>query len=244
MYRQLDSQQITATAQKLAQRIGERFPESGLSRVGLELCALSEASARRAVELRRSDWRVRALVGPALLAILAVAVTALWSALSLGGFASLGAEFFQGLEAAINDLIFFGVAVYFLVTLESRLKRRVALRALDELRSIAHIIDMHQLTKDPERVIGAAPSTPSSPARYMTQADLTRYLDYCSEMLSLTNKLAALHLQSLNDPLVLDSVNGIQALTLGLSGKIWQKIMILDAIAAPRQQQAPVRDAQ
>jgi hypothetical protein len=31
-----------------------------------------------------------------------------------------------------------------------------------------------------------------------------------------------------------DSVNGIQALTLGLSGKIWQKIMILDLVASDR----------
>jgi hypothetical protein len=67
----------------------------------------------------------------------------------------------------------------------------------------------------------------------MTRGDLARYLDYCSELLSITSKLAALYVQSLNDPVVLESVNGIQALTLGLSGKIWQKIMILDAIAAP-----------
>ena len=234
MYRQLDSHQIMATARRLAQRIGERFPDSGLSRVSLELCGLSEASQRRVEQLRRPDMRIRVAVAAGLLLILVVAVSAIWSALSLTtGFASLGAEFFQGLEAAINDLVFLAVAVYFLVTLESRLKRRVALRALDELRSIAHIIDMHQLTKDPEHAIGATTMTPSSPVRLMTRSELARYLDYCSELLAITSKLAALHVQSLNDPVVLDAVNGIQGLTLGLSGKIWQKIMILDAIATP-----------
>jgi hypothetical protein len=147
--------------------------------------------------------------------------------------ASSVADFFQGLDAAINAFIFVGLGVFFLFTLESRLKRRVALRALDDLRGIAHIIDMHQLTKDPEHVTRAAATTPSSPARTMTRDDLTRYLDYCSELLSVTSKLAALHMQSYSDPVVLDSVNGIQALTVGLSGKIWQKIMIIDAIAAP-----------
>jgi hypothetical protein len=92
---------------------------------------------------------------------------------------------------------------------------------------------MHQLTKDPEYVIGAAAPTPSSPDRTMTRLELARYLDYCSELLAITNKLAALYVQSLNDPVVLDSANGIQALTVGLSGKIWQKIMILDTIGAP-----------
>ena len=234
MYRQLDSRQITATARRLAERIGERFPGSGLSRVGQEVCAMSEGSEERAALLRRSNWRIRAGVSAALLLIFGVAVsTLLLTTRSLTLVTSVS-DFFQGLEAAINDVIFLGLGVFFLVTFESRLKRRVALRGLDELRSIAHIIDMHQLTKDPEHVLGAATTTPSSPARTMTQGDLARYLDYCSELLAITSKLAALHVQSLNDPVVLESVNGIQALTVGLSSKIWQKIMILDAIAAPR----------
>ena len=83
--------------------------------------------------------------------------------------------------------------------------------------------------------ITRATTTASSPPRTMTRLELARYLDYCSELLAITSKLAALHLQSMNDPVVLDSVNGIQGLTVGLSGKIWQKIMILDSVAAEPQ---------
>ena len=60
-------------------------------------------------------------------------------------------ELAQGIEAAIGDVVYVAVAVFFLVTIETRVKRRRALRAIHELRSIAHVIDMHQLTKDPER---------------------------------------------------------------------------------------------
>jgi hypothetical protein len=137
----------------------------------------------------------------------------------------------QGLDAAVNDVIFLGLALFFLFSLESRSKRRVALRGLNDLRSIAHVIDMHQLTKDPEIEWRLASS--ADEPRTMTRVELARYLDYCSELLSITSKLAALHLQAFSDPIVLDSVNGIQALTLGLSGKIWQKIMILDLITTP-----------
>ena len=42
---------------------------------------------------------------------------------------------------------------------------------------------------------------------------MTRYLDYCSEMLSLTNKLAALYAQYLPDAVVIDAVNDIEQLT-------------------------------
>lgn len=70
-------------------------------------------------------------------------------------------------------------------------------------------------------------STPSSPERHLSRAELRRYLDYCSELLSLTSKLAALYAQSVDDPVVLDAVNGIQTLTTGLSAKVWQKIALI-----------------
>jgi hypothetical protein len=137
----------------------------------------------------------------------------------------------QVFESAVNDMVFAGVAVWFLATVETRLKRRVALRGIHELRSIAHVVDMHQLTKDPEHVLGLGPSTDSSPERSMTRFELARYLDYCSELLSLTSKLAALYVQGFDDARVLAAVNDVQGLTTGLASKIWQKIVILDTAA-------------
>jgi len=40
----------------------------------------------------------------------------------------------------------------------------------------------------------------------MTPFELGRYLDYCSEMLSLTGKVAALYAQDLDDPVVVEAV--------------------------------------
>jgi hypothetical protein len=142
-----------------------------------------------------------------------------------GGFDLL--DFIQVLEAGINDVVLIGVAVFFLATLEARLKRRRALDALHELRVIAHIIDMHQLTKDPERVTTEQDDTVSSPRRPLTPPQLGRYLDYCSEMLSLTGKVAALYVQRFPDSVAVATVNEIEDLTTGLSRKIWQKVMIL-----------------
>ena len=230
MYRELDAARITATAVQLGRRITERFPDSSLSRLSADLCVMAEDSARRADRLRRPHWPVRIGVGAAVVVLLAVAVIAALSLIQVQGGAASLSDLVQGLEAAINDVIFLGLAIFFLVTLESRLKRRIVLQGLNELRSIAHIIDMHQLTKDPDHTIEPRVPTASSPSRTMTRIELARYLDYCSELLAITSKLAALHLQSSNESVVLDSVNGIQALTVGLSGKIWQKIMILDQI--------------
>ena len=99
----------------------------------------------------------------------------------------------QAIESAAQDVIFLGVAIFFLLTIEGRLKRRVALRDLRQLRAVVHIVDMHQLTKDPEHLLAPAMRTPSSPERQFTRFELSRYLDYCTELLSLSSKLAALH---------------------------------------------------
>ena len=88
---------------------------------------------------------------------------------------------------------------------------------------------MHQLTKDPEHLITGAPTTPSSPTRKFTFFEMSRYLDYCSELLSLSSKVAALHVQSVNDPVVLTAVNDIENLASNLSNKIWQKIVVINA---------------
>jgi hypothetical protein len=50
-------------------------------------------------------------------------------------------------------------------------------------------------------------------------------------MLSLTSKVAVLFAQSFPDPTVTEAVSDIERIAAGLSQKIWQKIMILEATA-------------
>jgi hypothetical protein len=63
----------------------------------------------------------------------------------------------------------------------------------------------------------------------MTEFELSRYLDYCSEMLSLTGKVAALYVQTFEDSVAVSAVNDIENLTTDMSRKIWQKLMVLHA---------------
>ncbi len=227
-YRALDPEKITATAEALQLRVTERFGGSGLSRVAVELLAETRSAAALSRWLAAPMTWLRVLVGLVIAAMLAVLV----GAASLVGPLLQGTtnlfELLQGMESAINDVVFMGIGVYFLVGIEERLKRKRALQALHVLRSMAHIIDMHQLTKDPDRALTGGPSTDSSPARSLTPFELGRYLDYCSEMLSIISKSAALYVQDFRDPITLAAVDEVEGLTAGLSRKIWQKIMILD----------------
>ncbi len=251
MYRRLEESQILHTLGVLSQRIEERFPGSGLGKVCREL----QTTAREAMDnfewLRRPIWPVRIgvtlFIGTLLVLLGALLVAAFRSPVAAalnqvpadnpGGLS----EFLQGVEALVNDMVFIGIAIWFALTLESRLKRRRALRAIHELRSIAHIVDMHQLTKDPEHLLSAPANTASSPTRNMTRDQLGRYLDYCSEMLSIASKLAALYVQNFADPVVLDAVAEVETLATGLSGKIWQKISLMPPLRA--EQPAAVQDS-
>lgn len=229
MYRNLDADKTLATIEQLERRIGERFPGAGLARVCAELRTIATESKARAEWIARPNHVLRG--GVALVLVLLVALLGYSLSLvevSLRGLTA--AELVQAVDAAMNEIVLISAAVFFLVSGERRIKRARALGALHELRSIAHVIDMHQLTKDPARLHSGGAATPSSPRHQLSAFELTRYLDYCSEMLSLAGKLAALYAQGLNDDVVLGAVNEVETLTTALSRKIWQKIVILERL--------------
>jgi hypothetical protein len=226
-YRALDPQKVIDTIGALQKRILERFPGAGLADVCAELLAVAKENSARSRAISRRNFPLRL----ATLLLLAAGFAGLaWIVRLFTQFPAAAENVYsvlQGVEAAANLTVLLGAAVFFMVRIEERWKRHRALGALHELRSIVHVIDMHQLTKDPSAVVQIAGNTPSSPARSLTRFEVTRYLDYCSEMLSLTAKLAVLFAQGFPDPLVTETVSDIERISAGLSQKIWQKIMIL-----------------
>lgn len=235
-YRNLRAPILIERIELLQKRIYERFPERQLNKVCAELLAVTKEAQARADWIARPHWWLRLSVGLVVVMLLGVAGGSLWVAappIETVGFVDL----IQAVEAGTNNLLLIGAAVAFLITTEQRMKQKRALNALHELRSLAHVIDMYQLTKDPERVLGRGPRTPSSPKEMMTPFELTRYLDYCSEMLSFIGKIAALYVQEFDDPVAVAAVNEVEDLTTSLSRKIWQKIMVLHNAQIDQEQQ-------
>ncbi len=101
------------------------------------------------------------------------------------------------------------------------------LATLHRLRSLAHIIDMHEMSKDPSALLPRRREGGNADDGQLSRADFGRYLDYCSELLSVVSKAAALCAEESTDPVVLDTVSEIENLTTGMSRKIWQKISLL-----------------
>ncbi len=224
-FRRLDPEKIVETVRTLHGRIEQRFPGSGLGTVIAELLEAAEETVSRTEWIQRPHFALRTAAGLLSLAIIALLIGLLLHIhqFKLDEFTNS----MQGLDASISSVVFIGAAILFLVSWENRIKRRRALKAIHELRALAHIIDMHQLTKDPESSLAPPAGMPAT-KRVLTPFQLTRYLHYCSDAMALISKIAALYVQGFQDPVLLDAVDDVEDLTAGFSRKIWQKITILE----------------
>jgi hypothetical protein len=222
----LDGNRLVATIETLCLRIEDRFPEAGLLATARALLELARETDRTIRWIERPHLPIR-IASYGLIGLL-LALLAYTAAQFRPEFATYG---FKGLvelsEAILNELVLLGAAVVFIVTFETRRKRRRVITSVNRLRAIAHIIDAHQLTKDPDAVSPSSAPTRNSPKRTLTAYELGRYLDYCSELLSLVGKLAFLYVQKFDDAVAVNAVNDLENLTMGMSRKLWQKIMIL-----------------
>lgn len=224
-YRTLRADCVVETVDRLVLRIGARFPGAGLEAVCRGLADTARRCAAEAARLNRPQRVLRAGV----YSIWAAGAAALvWAASNLryDGVSLQAASLVQALDSAMNIAVLVGLGVVSLGRLERGWKRARALDYLHELRAIAHVIDMHQLTKDPWGT--SLPPTAHSPRRELAGPLLERYLDYCSEMESLTGKLAALIAQSCRDGEVAAAASDVEQLTAGLSRKMWQKIAAIE----------------
>ena len=236
-YRRLEPAQLIATIDALEQRIQAQFPERGITRICHELGLVARDAGRRVVRLQRPNWPLRLVpVAVTLLIIyLTLVVTSSFGrveaivdkemALHLQELARALKLFLKAIAVplALTVPLPFVVGIFaFMWRLESRWNRHRILRYLHELRSIIHVIDMHQLTKDPS-LEAAVPDE-----EHVSREQLARYLDFCSEMLSLSGKVAALYAESSRDPVVIASVSDLGQITANLSNKIWQKLNIVN----------------
>ncbi|HNS20781.1 MAG TPA: hypothetical protein PKH24_09795 [Sedimentisphaerales bacterium] len=240
----LIAEEIRRTIERLHLRMRDRFPESNLANICRELYEISKETDHTVQWIARPNYLLRlgtyVLI---LIAVLAFVESLLQLNVSADGLNL--ADLVQMIDSGLNSLVLIGAGILFLVTLENRRKRNRVIHSVNRLRCIAHIVDMHQLTKDPDSIAEHAVSTPHSPRRTLGPYEMARYLDYCTEMLALVSKTGFLYVQDYHDPVATEAVNDLEDLTNGLSHKIWQKIMMLPLNASgtpltiPNQSEAP-----
>lgn len=219
---------VLATIDRLHERMTARFPTRSLP-AGPRAARGGHRRRRHlgAVAALSRQLRLASRVLMAVVVVLAAVTSVLVTRGILAEAPQHSFEWVPLIESVINNAIFVGAALFLLHALPARLGRGHLLEVLHRLRSLAHIIDMHQLTKDPERLRADFRTTPASADPDLDRAGMEQYLDYCSELLSLTGKVAALCAEQSSDDVVLTTVSTVENLTTDLSRKIWQKIALL-----------------
>jgi len=222
------AEEVRKTIERLHLRMRDRFPQSNLANICRELLAIAQEAPQTVQWIATPNYWLRFGTYGFILVVVLVLAASLWQ-LDLPADGINLANLVQLVDSALNSVVWIGAGLIFLVTLENRRKRKRVIHAVNRLRCIAHIVDMHQLTKDPDSIAEHGLPAAHAPKHVLTQYELARYLDYCTEMLSLISKTAFLYVQDYHDPVAVESVNDLEDLTNGLSGTIWQKIMMLPA---------------
>jgi len=221
----LDIEKTIKTIERLSLRIADRFPDSSLYQVCIKLKRVAERSEIQIKKINRPFYIFRITFVIFFIISFLFSYTAI-KKLHIKDFAIKNiSDLTQSAEASLNAIALIGASFFFLYKLEGYFKTRIILKSFHELRTFAHIVDMHQLTKDP--MVVNSHSTVNSPVRQLNQIELYRYLDYCSEMLSLISKVAVFYASENRDEAIVKSIHEIEILTSTLSRKIWQKITLL-----------------
>ena len=119
-----------------------------------------------------------------------------------------------------------GGAIYFMYKYEERKKEKIILRKIKDLRIYIHVIDMHQMGKDP--LVIPSLNTSYSRKEHFSDYEMNRYFNYCCELLSITSKMAVLYANENTTERVSEAINEIELLSAALNRKIWQKMSLLD----------------
>jgi hypothetical protein len=229
MDRQLREDKLLETAEGVQRRIMETFPDSGLSQVAGEVVALLREAVIVADRIRRPNLWLRAglILLPVILALV------IWFTFQTESGSVVWQRALGAITTSQGIALWISAIFIFLITLEVRLKRWRAVKAVHELRAMAHLIDMHQLAKDPALLACEVPLD-----KRLTPVTMGRYLHYCTELLALVSKIGHLYVQGFADVGAMTAVDHCENLATGLSQKIWQKIMILDRIRADAEEGA------
>ncbi|MEZ5304392.1 MAG: hypothetical protein R3F11_27680 [Verrucomicrobiales bacterium] len=228
MYTSLSPDKLSETIDRFCQRIEKVFPLSGLNEVAKEVRSAAGATIERTRAINRPNWCLRIGVAVGVMALL-IAPALVWLSLELPLEFGNIAEFVEATDAGIHMLLVLAGGALFLISAERRARRNKALNALKELRSLAHVIDMHQLSKDPGmKAVELDGDRPRArPRAVNSPEDLRYYLDFSSDLLAVLAKLAAMYAEVVNDRDVLVAVNEIEQLTNAIARNIWQKMSLV-----------------
>ncbi len=212
----LDPARIIETAENLVQQIGQRLPRSNLASIAAELARIARDTDQRVHQAHRPILAIRF----ASVTAIVTSLLGLWYLLhhihTRWEFGTV-TDLFEAADAGFNLLVLLAGALWFLITLEARIKRKKVLQSIQELRELIHVIDATQLYYTPELYNHDAAS-PRTPWIF----DHT-YLLFCTQMFAVISNLAALYTRDEAGDSIMRAASHLEMLANALSHKLYSK---------------------
>jgi len=213
---QLDPAKIIEAAENLARRVNDRFPESHLASLAVKLAEIARVTNERARQAARPIYSIR-------LACLAAVCVCLLGLFNLTRhvhprweFSTIG-ELFEAADAGFNLVVVVTGAIWFLITFETRVKRKKALAFIGELCEFIHVIDLTQLYFTPE-IYKADTEASQAPSRF----DYT-YLLFCTQMLAVIRNLALIYTRDVSSDSIWRAAIDVEMLAVAVEAKLFSK---------------------
>jgi hypothetical protein len=221
----LDLNKIIATAKNLTDDIHARLPQTSLAKLADELLQITEATedhlqrANRPIIAIRVSTSLAAVLGLLGMSYLIHHLKTRWE------FGTIS-EFVEGTDAGFNLILILAGALWSLLTLESRIKRKEILGSIEELREFVHVIDLTQLYYTPE-LYRARRDNPRS-SRILDDS----YLLFCTQMLGVLGNLASLYTRGGAGDSILRAASEVEMLAIAISTKQLSKAEAVRKMAA------------
>lgn len=220
---------VGETASRLVERIQQRFGDDPLTDIARQVLDVAKMSEKRIARALRVGFFIRMLTWPL---VLAAGVGIAWwvKSLNLTLRVNDAGDLAQSLDSVFQLLLVLGAGGWFLLSIGTKAQRRSLFKALQELHALTQVIDLVQLDKDPDRLhFSSDQRTPTSPTlgKANTAFLLGRYLDYCSELLSVLSKIACLYRERVSDEAVLSRLGDFDRLSNQLRANIGSKMGLI-----------------
>lgn len=222
----IQHEKIVASLAQLAQRIEERFPNSGLLQLTQEIQSEVKGIPDSFVVISQSP-RAFGFFKFLVIALVIGAIAGMVSQIEMTQDFWTAGVFSQVLASLVQLAVYVGILILFVFTFEKKVKTKKALACMNAYREFAHLIDLHQLAKDPTTFLKNYQPSSASRKNDLGKFLMSRYLAYCNELLSFLGKATALYVHQFPFEPLMSAADQIEDLTTGLSIRIWQKNSVL-----------------
>jgi hypothetical protein len=225
----LDPNKIYKNISALEQRVLARFEGRNIAKRAKKLTELSAKAVVRSQQLAKPNYFLRLISILSLTLFIAAIAALLLEASSAINFASNVdlSELLQGAQAGIELVVFLGIVVLFIWSIETRIRRKALLTEIEYLQNFLHLINVGQLDKEPVRLDKGFKKEKNSPDISLDYFSMERYLSHSQKLAHYAAEVGRVYANTLVDAEVDNAAEELRRFAFDIARTCLEKMNIL-----------------